>query len=67
MRAVLRATQIGLFSHIPFFLCVNLVAPRLGGGPAILIGISGSLCVALTLGLLRRAVLRRQAVKSAPA
>lgn len=65
MRAALRATQIGLASHVPFFLSLNLLAPRLGGGPAMVIGIGGSLAVALSLGLLRRAVLRRQAVKSA--
>jgi hypothetical protein len=67
MRAALRATQIGLASHVPFFLSMALLAPRLGGGAAVVLGLCGSLTVALTLALLRRVVLRRQAVKSAPA
>lgn len=67
MRAALRATQIGLASHVPFFLSMSLLAPRLGGGAAMLVGVAGSLSVALALGLLRRAVLRRQAVKSVAA
>src|SRR3546814_12704371 len=49
MRAALRATQIGLASHVPFFLSMTLLAPRLGGGPAVVIGIAGSLAVAPTI------------------
>jgi len=64
MRAALRATQIGLVSHVPFFVSITLLVPRLGSGPGFIAGITGSLVVALILGLLRRLVLRRQAVKS---
>lgn len=65
IRAALRATQIGLISHVPFFLCLALLGPRLaknqGDFSAFALGILGSLGVALALALLRRRQLRRKA------
>lgn len=58
MRASLRATQIGLASHLPFFLSLILLGPHIGGLPAFALGILCSLAVALALGLLRRHHLR---------
>ncbi|HEX6959908.1 MAG TPA: hypothetical protein VF194_18135 [Ferrovibrio sp.] len=60
IRAGLRATQIGLASHVPFFLSLILLGPAIGGYPAFLIGSAGSLGVALLLGLVRLAVTRRR-------
>ena len=59
IRAALRATQIGMASHLPFFFCLVLLGPRLGDlqpghFAAFGIGILGSLAVALVLALLRR-------------
>ncbi|WP_370153995.1 hypothetical protein [Ferrovibrio sp.] len=67
MRAALRATQYGLLSHVPFFLSLILLPGRLGGVAGFVIGIAGSLAVALLLAMLRRLILRRQAVKPQPA
>lgn len=65
IRAALRATQIGMVSHLPFFLCLVLLGPHLGGMAtghfgAFGIGILGSLAVALVLALLRRHNMRRR-------
>ena len=64
IRAALRATQIGMVSHLPFFLCLVLLGPLLGGDAhgdlaAFGLGILGSLAVALLLALLRRLQIRR--------
>ncbi len=59
IRAALRATQIGLASHLPFFLSMALLAPRSGAWPAFATGLLGSLVIAVTLALLRRHHLRR--------
>lgn len=65
IRAAMRATQIGMSSHIPFMASLALLGPPLGGGEpghfgAFGIGIAGSLAVALLLGLLRRQQLRHE-------
>src|SRR5690606_34338498 len=62
--AALRATQIGMVSHLPFFLCLVLLGPRTGGSrpgdfTAFGVGILGSLAVALALALIRRYQLRK--------
>lgn len=64
IRAAMRATQIGMVSHIPFFFSLTLLGPALAtqGWPhftAFGLGIAGSLLVALTLGLLRRRQMKR--------
>lgn len=64
IRAAMRATQIGMVSHIPFFCCLILLGPVFAehGLPrfaAFALGILGSLLVALTLGLLRRRQMKR--------
>ncbi|HLT78422.1 MAG TPA: hypothetical protein VKZ87_13645 [Ferrovibrio sp.] len=64
IRAALRATQIGMVSHLPFFLCLVLLGPRTGGSrpgdfTAFGVGILGSLAVALALALIRRYQLRK--------
>lgn len=59
IRAALRASQIGLVSHIPFFTSLALLGPRIGLMPAFWAGIAGSLVVAVGLGLLRRRHMRK--------
>jgi hypothetical protein len=59
IRAALRASQIGLLSHIPFFCSLALLGPQIGLMPAFTAGILGSLAVAVTLALLRRRHLKR--------
>ena len=59
IRAALRATEIGLVSHMPFFLCLALLAPKTGALPAFIMGLAGSLGIAVALALLRRRHLRR--------
>lgn len=59
IRAALRAAQIGMASHIPFFTALALLGPNLGAWPAFTLGLVGSLGIAVTLALLRRRHLRR--------
>lgn len=59
IRAALRASQIGMVSHIPFFCSLALLGPRIGLMPAFFAGILASLGVAVTLALLRRRHLRK--------
>lgn len=59
IRAALRATQIGMVSHLPFFLSLALLGPHIGAWQAFALGILGSLAVAVALALLRRRHLRR--------
>ncbi|MFN4309546.1 MAG: hypothetical protein ACK4FK_03050 [Ferrovibrio sp.] len=64
IRAAMRATQIGMVSHIPFFCCLILLGPAFAaqGLPrfaAFGLGLVGSLLVALTLATLRRRQMKR--------
>ncbi|WP_298727677.1 hypothetical protein [uncultured Ferrovibrio sp.] len=61
IRASLRATQIGLASHVPFFLSLALLGPfgETGDFTAFGVGILGSIAVALIIALLRRRQVRR--------
>lgn len=59
IRAALRATQIGMLSHIPFFCSLALLGPRSGLMSAFFAGLAGSLAVAVALALLRRRHLNR--------
>ncbi|MEK9970513.1 MAG: hypothetical protein VW600_15335 [Ferrovibrio sp.] len=61
IRAALRATEIGLLSHVPFFGGLAVLGPQIGPLPAFAIGLCCSLGVAVTLALLRRRHLRRTA------
>ena len=54
IRAALRATQIGMVSHVPFFFSLALLGPQTGPLPAFFVGLAGALAVAVTLALLRR-------------
>jgi hypothetical protein len=58
IRAALRAAQIGMASHIPFFTAIALLGPKLGTWPAFTLGVVGSLGIAVGLGVLRRRHLR---------
>lgn len=65
IRAALRASQIGMVSHVPFMFSLAVLGPLLGGAlpghfGAFAIGLAGSLAVALLLGLLRRRQLKRE-------
>lgn len=59
IRAALRAAQIGMASHIPFFTALALLTPRIGTWPAFALGLVGSLGIAVALALLRRRHLRK--------
>lgn len=59
IRAALRAAQIGMASHIPFFAGLAMFGPQIGLWPAFALGLIGSLGIAVTLALLRRRHLRR--------
>ncbi|MCW0232254.1 MAG: hypothetical protein OJJ21_01520 [Ferrovibrio sp.] len=59
IRAALRATEIGLVSHMPFFLSLALLGTEIGALLAFTLGITGSLGIAVTLALLRRRHLRK--------
>lgn len=64
IRAALRASQIGMASHVPFMASLALLGPSLaedkpGRFSAFAIGLAGSLLVALALGLMRRWQLRQ--------
>lgn len=59
IRAAWRASQIGMISHIPFFTSLSLLAPVTGEWAAFVLGMAGSLAVAVTLALLRRRHLRK--------
>jgi uncharacterized membrane protein (GlpM family) len=59
IRAALRASEIGMASHVPFFCSLAIVAPQTGTLPAFFLGLSGSLSIALALALLRRRHLRK--------
>ena len=59
IRAALRAAQIGMASHIPFFTALALLSPRIGTWPAFALGLVGSLGIAVALALLRRRHLRK--------
>jgi uncharacterized membrane protein (GlpM family) len=59
IRAALRATEIGMLSHMPFFASLALLGPHLGLPAAFALGLTGSLGIAVTLALLRRRHLRR--------
>ena len=61
IRAALRAAQIGMASHIPFFTALALLSPRIGTWPAFALGLVGSLGIAVALALLRRRHLRKTA------
>lgn len=61
IRAALRAAQIGMASHIPFFTALALLTPRIGTWPAFALGLVGSLGIAVALALLRRRHLRKTA------
>lgn len=61
IRAAWRASQIGMVSHLPFFISLSLLAPVLGEWQAFALGILGSFGVAVTLALLRRRHLRKAA------
>lgn len=63
IRAALRAAQIGMASHIPFFAGLALLGPRLGLWPAFALGLAGSLGIAVALALLRRRHLNRTALR----
>lgn len=63
IRAALRASQIGMASHVPFFLSLALLGPLAaapGDFTAFGTGLLGSAAVALLLALFRRRQLRRQ-------
>lgn len=60
IRAALRAAQVGMISHIPFFTGLAILGPHLGLLPAFAIGLAGSLCIAVALALLRRRHLRKR-------
>lgn len=59
IRAALRAAQIGMASHIPFFAGLAMLGPRIGIWPAFALGLAGSLGIAVALALLRRRHLRK--------
>lgn len=59
IRAALRATEIGLISHIPFFSSLALLGPQIGPLPAFALGLLGALGIAVALGVLRRRHLRK--------
>jgi hypothetical protein len=59
IRAALRAAQIGMASHIPFFTALAVLGPRIGIWPAFALGLVGSLGIAVALALLRRRHLRK--------
>lgn len=59
IRAAMRAAQIGMASHVPFFLSLGLLAPEVGSIAAFVFGLAGALAVALLLAVLRRRHLAR--------